>query len=225
MNTPAAVKPPRIFPVVLGLIAAPLVIGGLQLVLLGGSFYYLVSRPRAAVLCAPAVALPALRGLALRHIPGRHRGLVAARIGNPPVGAGAADSAVCGNRVVVSDPWFAPGAARGRAAAAAAIALRQMVDSRQRCACRHRFLERLRLRSQRTRATQRRKTPSIPAPTGPPMAMTLAAAAIRHSTRSIPAMSPASKSPGPTALARAALSRRRRCRSANCSMSAPAAMW
>ena len=43
MNTSAAVKPPRIFPVVLGLIAAPLVIGGLQLVLLGGSFYYLVS--------------------------------------------------------------------------------------------------------------------------------------------------------------------------------------
>ena len=39
--TRAAVKAPRIFPAILGLIALPLLLGGLQLILLGGSFYYL----------------------------------------------------------------------------------------------------------------------------------------------------------------------------------------
>ena len=34
-------RPPRIFPIILFLIAAPMILGGLQLVLLGGSFYYL----------------------------------------------------------------------------------------------------------------------------------------------------------------------------------------
>ena len=43
MNSHASVKPPRIFPVILFLIAIPLVLGGLQLVILGGSFYYLLA--------------------------------------------------------------------------------------------------------------------------------------------------------------------------------------
>jgi quinoprotein glucose dehydrogenase len=37
------VPPPRIFPVLLSLIATPLLLGGLQLIILGGSFYYLLA--------------------------------------------------------------------------------------------------------------------------------------------------------------------------------------
>ena len=43
MNTPLVSKPPRVFPVLLCLIAAPLILGGVQLVFLGGSFYYLLA--------------------------------------------------------------------------------------------------------------------------------------------------------------------------------------
>ena len=43
MNSHASVNPPRTFPVILFLIATPLVLGGLQLVILGGSFYYLLA--------------------------------------------------------------------------------------------------------------------------------------------------------------------------------------
>jgi|GEM_PF-3158154 glucose dehydrogenase len=43
MNIYDSAKPPRIFPVILFLIAIPLVLGGLQLVFLGGSFYYLLA--------------------------------------------------------------------------------------------------------------------------------------------------------------------------------------
>ncbi len=39
----APIKAPRIFPAILGLIALPLLLGGLQLILLGGSFYYLLA--------------------------------------------------------------------------------------------------------------------------------------------------------------------------------------
>lgn len=37
------IRPPRVFPVILGLIALPLLIGGLWLVILDGSFYYLLA--------------------------------------------------------------------------------------------------------------------------------------------------------------------------------------
>ena len=47
-------KPLRLFPIVLGLIAAPLTLGGLQLVFLGGSFYYLLA---GLVLFASAIRL------------------------------------------------------------------------------------------------------------------------------------------------------------------------
>ncbi len=43
MNADATHKAPRIFPILLCLIAAPMILGGLQLVLLGGSFYYLLA--------------------------------------------------------------------------------------------------------------------------------------------------------------------------------------
>ena len=43
MNNYSSVKPPRIFPVILFLIAIPLMLGGLQLIFLGGSFYYLLA--------------------------------------------------------------------------------------------------------------------------------------------------------------------------------------
>ncbi len=43
MNADSARKSPRIFPVILLLIAVPMILGGLQLVFLGGSFYYLVA--------------------------------------------------------------------------------------------------------------------------------------------------------------------------------------
>lgn len=43
MNTLTSSRPPRVFPAILILIAAPLVIGGLQLVFLGGSMYYILA--------------------------------------------------------------------------------------------------------------------------------------------------------------------------------------
>jgi len=43
MTNSSAHKPPRIFPLILGVFAVPLILGGLQLVLLGGSFYYLLT--------------------------------------------------------------------------------------------------------------------------------------------------------------------------------------
>ena len=43
MTTSNDVRPLRVFPVFLVLIAAPLILGGLQLVFLGGSFYYLIA--------------------------------------------------------------------------------------------------------------------------------------------------------------------------------------
>ena len=43
MNAEALVRPPRIFPIVIFLIALPLVIGGAQLLMLGGSVYYIVA--------------------------------------------------------------------------------------------------------------------------------------------------------------------------------------
>lgn len=52
-NAPRTIAP-RVFPVILGLIATPLVLGGLQLVLLGGSFYYLLA---GLVLGACAIAV------------------------------------------------------------------------------------------------------------------------------------------------------------------------
>ncbi|MBQ13749.1 MAG: membrane-bound PQQ-dependent dehydrogenase, glucose/quinate/shikimate family [Gammaproteobacteria bacterium] len=54
MHSITAASPPRIFPVVLGLIALPLVLGGAQLVFLGGSFYYLLA---GLVLAASAIKL------------------------------------------------------------------------------------------------------------------------------------------------------------------------
>ena len=41
MNTFSSVRPPRVFPIILVVIALPLILGGLQLIYLGGSFYYL----------------------------------------------------------------------------------------------------------------------------------------------------------------------------------------
>ena len=41
MATITEAKPPRIFPILLQLIAVPLVLNGVQLIFLGGSFYYL----------------------------------------------------------------------------------------------------------------------------------------------------------------------------------------
>jgi membrane-bound PQQ-dependent dehydrogenase (glucose/quinate/shikimate family) len=43
MNSISADCAPRVFPVILGLIALPLILGGTQLVFLGGSFYYLLA--------------------------------------------------------------------------------------------------------------------------------------------------------------------------------------
>lgn len=43
MNTSIDVRPPRLFPALLILIAIPLVLGGVQLIFLGGSFYYLLA--------------------------------------------------------------------------------------------------------------------------------------------------------------------------------------
>ena len=43
MHAEAIVRPPRIFPIALFLIALPLVIGGTQLLMLGGSVYYIVA--------------------------------------------------------------------------------------------------------------------------------------------------------------------------------------
>lgn len=43
MSTETAAGPPRIFPIFLFVIAAPLILGGVQLAFLGGSFYYLVA--------------------------------------------------------------------------------------------------------------------------------------------------------------------------------------
>ena len=43
MAQASAHKPPRIFPAILGILAIPFILGGLQLVLLGGSFYYLLA--------------------------------------------------------------------------------------------------------------------------------------------------------------------------------------
>ncbi len=43
MNADTATKAPRIFPIILILIALPMILGGLQLVFLGGSFYYLLA--------------------------------------------------------------------------------------------------------------------------------------------------------------------------------------
>jgi membrane-bound PQQ-dependent dehydrogenase (glucose/quinate/shikimate family) len=43
MNSISADSAPRVFPVLLGLIALPLILGGVQLVFLGGSFYYLLA--------------------------------------------------------------------------------------------------------------------------------------------------------------------------------------
>ena len=37
------IKPPRIYPVLLSLLALPMVLGGLQLLILGGSFYYFLA--------------------------------------------------------------------------------------------------------------------------------------------------------------------------------------
>jgi len=43
MNAEAIVRPPRIFPIALFLIALPLVIGGARLLMLGGSADYIVA--------------------------------------------------------------------------------------------------------------------------------------------------------------------------------------
>ena len=43
MNTSNDVRPPRLFPALLVIIAVPLLLGGVQLVFLGGSFYYLLA--------------------------------------------------------------------------------------------------------------------------------------------------------------------------------------
>ena len=43
MNAEAVARPPRIFPVALFLIALPLAIGGAQLLMLGGSAYYIAA--------------------------------------------------------------------------------------------------------------------------------------------------------------------------------------
>ena len=43
MRDLASASPPRVFPIILGLIAIPLLLGGLQLIFLGGSFYYLLA--------------------------------------------------------------------------------------------------------------------------------------------------------------------------------------
>lgn len=43
MNVSSAGKAPRIFSIILLLIAAPMILGGLQLVILGGSFYYVLA--------------------------------------------------------------------------------------------------------------------------------------------------------------------------------------
>ena len=37
------ISPPRIFPVLIALVATPLLLGGLQLIILGGSAYYLLA--------------------------------------------------------------------------------------------------------------------------------------------------------------------------------------
>ena len=43
MNAHSDSKAPRVFPGILFLLAIPLLLGGLQLVLLGGSLYYLIA--------------------------------------------------------------------------------------------------------------------------------------------------------------------------------------
>ena len=43
MNIDSPAKTPRIFPILLVLIAVPMILGGLQLIFLGGSFYYLLT--------------------------------------------------------------------------------------------------------------------------------------------------------------------------------------
>ena len=43
MNTTSPVKAPRALPILLVLIAAPMILGGVQLIFLGGSFYYLLA--------------------------------------------------------------------------------------------------------------------------------------------------------------------------------------
>ncbi len=43
MNAHSDSKAPRVFPGILFLLAVPLLLGGLQLVLLGGSLYYLIA--------------------------------------------------------------------------------------------------------------------------------------------------------------------------------------
>ena len=43
MNVDAVNKAPRIFPIILLLFGVPMILGGAQLIILGGSFYYLLS--------------------------------------------------------------------------------------------------------------------------------------------------------------------------------------
>ena len=43
MTDSAAIRPPRIYPALLVIVAFPLLLGGFQLLLLGGSFYYLLA--------------------------------------------------------------------------------------------------------------------------------------------------------------------------------------
>ena len=43
MNTDSSPRSPRIFPIFLFVFATPLILGGVQLVTLGGSFYYLLA--------------------------------------------------------------------------------------------------------------------------------------------------------------------------------------
>ena len=43
MDNHSSTKAPRVFPILLTLIATPMILGGLQLVFLGGSFYYLLA--------------------------------------------------------------------------------------------------------------------------------------------------------------------------------------
>jgi glucose dehydrogenase len=54
MNPTASTQAPRAFPILLALIAAPMIVGGIQLVFLGGSFYYLLA---GLVLAASAMRL------------------------------------------------------------------------------------------------------------------------------------------------------------------------
>ena len=56
MNAHSDSKAPRVFPGILFLLAIPLLLGGLQLVLLGGSLYYLIAGFFSGLLCCKAMA-------------------------------------------------------------------------------------------------------------------------------------------------------------------------